>query len=113
MDSPLAVNLFELGRLTLGIAAELCNMNKIQFMDELDSMEIIMINLDDDQILDELQNACNHRISDSGPLIVTASSKTGSIPASCLLILFSKELEINREKITSLPKHGLKEKIAG
>lgn len=53
----LAVKLFELGRLTIGKAAELCNMNKIQFMDELGRMEIAVINLDDDQILDELQNA--------------------------------------------------------
>ncbi len=53
----LAVKLFELGRLTVGKAAELCNMNKIQFMDELGRMEIAVINLDDDQILDELQNA--------------------------------------------------------
>ncbi len=53
----LAVKLFELGRLTVGKAAELCNMNKMQFMDELGHMEIPVINLDDDQILDELQNA--------------------------------------------------------
>ncbi len=53
----LAVKLFELGRLTVGKAAELCNMNKMQFMDELGRMEIPVINLDDDQILDELQNA--------------------------------------------------------
>ncbi|WP_083911959.1 hypothetical protein [Desulfotignum phosphitoxidans] len=32
-------------------------MNKVQFMDELGRMEIAVINLDDDQILDELQNA--------------------------------------------------------
>jgi predicted HTH domain antitoxin len=53
----LAVKLFELGRLTVGKAADLCNMNKMQFMDELGRMEIPVINLDDDQILDELQNA--------------------------------------------------------
>jgi predicted HTH domain antitoxin len=53
----LAVKLFELGRLTVGKAAELCNMTKMQFMDELGRMEIPVINLDDDQILDELQNA--------------------------------------------------------
>lgn len=53
----LAVKLFELGRLTVGKAAELCNMNKMQFMDELGRMEIPVINLDGDQILDELQNA--------------------------------------------------------
>ncbi len=36
----LAVKLFELGRLSVGKAAELCNMNKIKFMDELGQMEI-------------------------------------------------------------------------
>ncbi len=49
--------LFELGCLTLGIAAEVCKMNKIQFMDELGRMEITGINLDDDKILYDLQNA--------------------------------------------------------
>jgi len=53
----LAVKLFEMGRLSVGKAAELCNMNKIKFMDELGRMEIPVINLDDDQITDELKNA--------------------------------------------------------
>jgi len=53
----LAVKLFELNRLSVGKAAELCNMNKIKFMDELSLMEIPVINLDDDQIRDELKNA--------------------------------------------------------
>jgi predicted HTH domain antitoxin len=49
----LAVKLFELHRLSLGKAAEFCDMNKIKFMYELGRMEIPVINLDDDQILDE------------------------------------------------------------
>ncbi|EDN69201.1 Protein of unknown function UPF0175 [Beggiatoa sp. PS] len=50
----LAVKLFELHRLSLGKAAEFCDMNKIKFMYELGRMEIPVINLDDDQISDEL-----------------------------------------------------------
>jgi predicted HTH domain antitoxin len=53
----LAAKLFEMGRLSVGKAAELCNMNKIKFRDELGSLEIPVINLDDDQILEELKNA--------------------------------------------------------
>ena len=53
----LAVKLFELRRLSLGKAAELCGMKKINFMDEMGRMGIPVINLDDDQIRDELKNA--------------------------------------------------------
>ena len=53
----LAVKLFELRRLSLGRAAELCGMSKIRFMDELGRLKIPVINLDDDQIQDELNNA--------------------------------------------------------
>ena len=53
----LAVKLFELSRLSLGKAAQLCGMHKVHFMDELGRMGIPVINLDDDQILDELRNA--------------------------------------------------------
>ena len=53
----LAAKLFEIRRVSLGKAAELCGMNKIQFMDELSRMQIPVINLDDDQIQDELANA--------------------------------------------------------
>jgi predicted HTH domain antitoxin len=53
----LAVKLFELRRLSLGKAAELCGMKKINFMDEIGRMGIPVINLDDDQIRDELKNA--------------------------------------------------------
>ena len=53
----LAVKLFELRRLSLGKAAELCGMEKLNFMDEMGRMGIPVINLDDDQIKDELKNA--------------------------------------------------------
>jgi predicted HTH domain antitoxin len=52
----LAVKLFELRRLSIGRAAELSRMNKIQFMDRLGRMKIPVINLDEDQIKDELRN---------------------------------------------------------
>lgn len=53
----LAVKLFELRRLSLGKAAELCGMKKLNFMDEVGRMGIPVINLDNDQIRDELKNA--------------------------------------------------------
>jgi len=53
----LAVKLFELRRLSLGKAAQLCSMPKLNFMDEMGRMGIPVINLDDDQIQDELVNA--------------------------------------------------------
>ena len=53
----LAVKLFELRRLSLGKAAQLCSMSKLTFMDEIGRMGIPVINLDDDQIKDELSNA--------------------------------------------------------
>ena len=53
----LAVKLFELRRLSIGKAAQLCGMSKLAFMDEIGRMGIPTINLDDDQILDELDNA--------------------------------------------------------
>ena len=53
----LAVKLFELRRLSVGKAAQLCGMGKLDFMDELGRMGIAVINLDDEQIRDELHNA--------------------------------------------------------
>ena len=53
----LAVKLFELRRLSLGKAAELCGMKKLNFMDEMGRMGIPVINLDNDQIRNELKNA--------------------------------------------------------
>ena len=53
----LAVKLFELQRLSLGKAAQLCGMPKINFMDEMSRMGVPVINLDDEQVKDELKNA--------------------------------------------------------
>jgi len=53
----LAVKMFELGRLSLGKAAQLCGMPKLRFMDEVGHLSVPVINLDDEQILDELRNA--------------------------------------------------------
>jgi predicted HTH domain antitoxin len=53
----LAVKMFELRRLSLGKAAQLCGMQKLNFMDEMGRMGIPVINLDDDQIREELKNA--------------------------------------------------------
>ena len=53
----LAVKMFELRRLSLGKAAEMCGMSKVHFMDELARMGIPVINLDDDQIREELCDA--------------------------------------------------------
>lgn len=52
----LAVKLFELRRLSLGKAAEFCNMGKLRFMYELGRLQIPVINLDNDQIADELSD---------------------------------------------------------
>lgn len=52
----LAVKLFELRRLSLGKAAEFCNMGKLRFMYELGRLQIPVINLDNDQIADELND---------------------------------------------------------
>ena len=51
----LAVKLFELRRLSLGKAAQLSGMSKINFMDEMGRLGVAVINLDDDQIKDELK----------------------------------------------------------
>ncbi len=52
----LAVKLFELGRVSLGKAAEICEMSKIYFMNELGRMKIPVINIENDQIGDELSD---------------------------------------------------------
>lgn len=53
----LAVKLFELHRLSLGKAAEFCNMEKLMFMFELGRLKVPVMNLSDDQIADELKSA--------------------------------------------------------
>lgn len=52
----LGIKLFEVGRLSLGKAAEIAATPKLRFMDELARLGIPVINLDDDQIADELQD---------------------------------------------------------
>lgn len=52
----LAVKLFELHRLSIGKAAEFCDMGKVQFLFELGRLQVPVINLDDDQIRDELRD---------------------------------------------------------
>ena len=53
----LAVKLFEMRRLSLGKAAELCGMRKLSFMEELGRIGVPAINLDDDQVKLEIENA--------------------------------------------------------
>lgn len=50
----LAVRLFEVGRLSLGKAAELAGHDKPRFADELGRLKIPIINLDDQEIQTEL-----------------------------------------------------------
>jgi predicted HTH domain antitoxin len=50
----LAVRLFEVGQLSLGKAAELAGLGKLQFADELGRMKIPIVNLDDQEIQAEL-----------------------------------------------------------
>lgn len=53
----LAVKLFELRRLSIGKAAQLCGMSKMIFMDQMGRLKVPVINLDQEQIGDELNNA--------------------------------------------------------
>ncbi len=55
MKFHLAVRLFEVGRLSLGKAAELAGWNRIQFADELGRMKVPVVNLDDEEIQAELR----------------------------------------------------------
>lgn len=53
----LAVKLFEMGRLSLGKAAEFAGVGKIAFMDDLARNRVPVINLEDDQLQDEFRDA--------------------------------------------------------
>lgn len=57
----LGMKLFEVGRLSLGKAAEIAATPKLRFMDELARQGIPVINLDDDQIADEIRDRVDHR----------------------------------------------------
>ena len=50
----LAIKLFELHRVSVGMASKMAGISRFQFMDELARLEIPLINLDGDQIADEL-----------------------------------------------------------
>jgi predicted HTH domain antitoxin len=52
----LGVKLFEIGRLSLGKAAEIAGLTKLRFMDDLGRLGVPVINPDDDQIADELRD---------------------------------------------------------
>lgn len=54
MKFQLAVRLFEVGRLSLGKAAELAGWNRLRFADELGRMQVPVVNLDDEEIQAEL-----------------------------------------------------------
>lgn len=49
-----AARLFEQGRLSLGQAAKLCDMGKVEFMEELSRQGYSMVNLQSDDAVDEL-----------------------------------------------------------
>jgi len=53
----LAVKLFEIGRLSLGKAAELAGMEKLHFMLELGHHGVPVLCLDEDQIEDEFSDS--------------------------------------------------------
>lgn len=53
----LAVKLFEEARVSIGRAAEMCGMTKLDFMDELARRKIPVVNWDEEEIRRELQDA--------------------------------------------------------
>ena len=53
----LALKLFELGRISSGKAAELSGLSKPQFLFKASQMGVAVVDLDEDQLDDEFQNA--------------------------------------------------------
>lgn len=53
----MAVKLFELKRLSSGMAARLAGVNRVYFLLNLYRYSVAMINLDDDELLQDIQNA--------------------------------------------------------
>ena len=53
----LAIKLYEVGYLTTGQAAEMCGMNRIDFMIELSRMNIPAVTMDKDEIRKEIEEA--------------------------------------------------------
>ena len=55
----LAIKLFEMGYLTTGQSAEMCGMNRIDFMIELSKMNIPVVTMDKEDIEKEIREAKN------------------------------------------------------
>jgi len=53
----MAVKLFELKRLSSGMAARLASVNRVYFLLNLHRYGVAMIDLDDDELLQDIQNA--------------------------------------------------------
>lgn len=53
----MAVKLFEMKRLSSGMAAKLVGMPRVRFLLELHHYEVAMIDLDEDELLTDIQNA--------------------------------------------------------
>lgn len=54
----LAVRLFQVGRLSMGKAAEVAGMNKLLFMDELWRLQMPVVNWDDAELAAEVRAIC-------------------------------------------------------
>lgn len=57
MKTAMAIQLFEWGRVSSGIAAKLAGMERVQFLLELHRYNIPMIDLDEDELLQDIKNA--------------------------------------------------------
>lgn len=53
----MAIKLFEMKRLSSGMAASLAGMSRVQFLGELHRYGVAVINLDDDEIAEDITNA--------------------------------------------------------
>ena len=53
----MGIKLFEMKRLSSGMAASLVGMSRVQFLGELHRYGVAVINLDDDEIAEDITNA--------------------------------------------------------
>lgn len=53
----MAVKLFEMKKLSSGMAAQLIGMDRVTFLLNLHHFGVAMINLDDDELVDDINNA--------------------------------------------------------
>lgn len=53
----MATRLFEMKRLTSGMAASLAGMSRVQFLGELHRYGVAVINLEDDEMAEDITNA--------------------------------------------------------